>query len=190
MRYSFDTYIPGTPSQERALKIARHVSTLAVTAYNESSASTEPAIVVFSGKPGVGKTHLIEAIRGELDERGVAYDSFASVVPHRGSQPLKQRVILGDDAFSRYAELSANVESSSYGELSSLKEHVLNDWYPEGSLVVISSNFALATIQEQLTNTDPIGRATSRLIEMAKRGADVPISGQDYRAVGEVDSLF
>jgi|GEM_PF-3018319 len=147
-------------------------------------------MVVFSGKPGTGKTHLFESIRNELCKRDIPHDIFRSAIPHSSEHQLRRRIVLGDDAFSRYDELRSDISSSSFGELSLLNSHIIDNWYPNGTLVVMTSNFSLSAIQERLEDIDTMGRALSRLSEMARRGADVPIEGPDYRVQGQIDSIF
>lgn len=189
MRYRFEDYRPENESQERALKIARSVSDIAVK-YADETVTTSPAIVVFSGSPGVGKTHLIESIKTDLSDSGINFESFSGQIPHHRTRGARGRIIVGDDAFSRHEQLNGTLGSSCWSEVQSLNEHLLEDWYPDGSLVILGSNFDLPTIQQALRASDGIGRASSRLDEMARRGADVPILGPDHRSTSEIASLF
>jgi hypothetical protein len=181
-RYSFDSYKPTTDSQERALGVARRVVEIA------KSGTTDPAMVVLSGGPGVGKTHLIEAIRYGLSASGLKYDYFSGHVPYepKGGLPI----VVGDDAFSQFDRLGGKVIDPSSAEVGALNNAVLNTWYPESSLVVMSSNFSLQAIQTALSEFDTIGRASSRLQEMAQRGADIRIEADDHRTSGLIQSIF
>ncbi len=190
MRYSFDTYKPANESQTRALQVAQKASRLAIEHYADESVVTEPAIIVFSGSPGVGKTHLLESIRKQLDSRDIPHTDFNGAIPPNNFSPVKGRIIIGDDAFSAHNKLSSTVGNASAAELRYLNANVLDRWYPDGSLVIMSSNFTLEEMQLRLRELDDVGRASSRLDEMARRGADVPITGADYRATSGVESLF
>lgn len=181
-RYSFESYVPETESQTSALAVARKVLDIARTDISQ------PLMVVFSGGPGVGKTHLIEAIRDGLSEDGIDHDYFSGRVP---ANKLKgNKVVIGDDAFSTVDKISGYMGSPSWPELHALNDRVLDDWYPDASLVVFSSNFPLGAIREALGKYDKIGRASSRLSEMSSRGVDVPITGADHRQSQAVLSLF
>lgn len=186
-RYSFEDYKPATESQERALDVAKNVVRLA-----SNPTIAGPALVVFSGKPGVGKTHLLKSIKSGLGNRRVSYEESRGGKLFLGmaNQNPNARVFLGDDIFSRYDRLSGKLTSTSWGEISTLNDLVLNDWYPNNKLIVLTSNFPLEAIVSAMKEFDNMGRTSSRLKEMAQRGADVPIEGDDYRSSSNVESLF
>lgn len=186
-RYSFEDYKPATESQERALVIARNLVELA-----SDSTIAGPALVVFSGKPGVGKTHLLESIKSGLGNRNVSYEESRGGKLFLGmaNQNPNARVFLGDDVFSESDRLSAELGSASWSEINALNKLVLNDWYPNNKLIVLTSNFPLEAIVSAMKEFDNMGRTSSRLKEMAQRGADVPIEGDDYRSSSNVESLF
>lgn len=185
MSYSLETYQPQTASQERALVVAKKVLDIAQSYVSGEQA--KPAIVVFSGQPGVGKTHLLEGIHAGLQSDGISTARFSgnvSKIP-KGDDA---KIVLGDDAFSNVDTLSKY--GGAFTEMKALNDLILDEWYPNGRLAVMTSNFSLAEIQAGLTVHDAIGRASSRLDEMARRGADVHIEGPDYRGTVAVESLF
>ncbi len=171
-RYSFEGYIPKNESQKRALYVAKRV----VELYNSSDfqSNPQPAIVIFSGPPGVGKTHLLESIRG-----GVNTSSSSDSSPP----------IFIDDLFSKHTELTGREHSESKQPLIEFGKKIMG-LYESGSLLIATSNFTLEKIITELNMVDTIGRASSRLNEMASRGADVPISGEDHRTSEQIRSLF
>lgn len=184
-RHSFESYEPKTDSQARALDVAKRVVRLA----NEPTGS--PAIVVLSGNPGIGKTHLLESIKREIGDSGVPYEeSVGGQLPSVANKNPDCRLFLGDDIFSRCDRLGGEFRDTSWSQVSALNELTLNDWYPNGKLVVLTSNFSLKAILVALNEFDRIGRSVSRLREMASRGADVPILGEDHRASSDIVSLF
>ena len=185
MSYSLESYKPQTPSQERALVVAKKVVDIARSYSQESD--TKPAIVVFSGNPGVGKTHLLEGIRLGLKTNAAEALHFSGSVTKAGKGD-SNKIITGDDVFSGLDSLDKY--GGSFGEMKALNELILDEWYPAGRLAILTSNFSLTEIQAGLTAQDSIGRASSRLDEMARRGADIAIAGPDHRGSVAIESMF
>lgn len=145
-------------------------------------------LVGISGRTGLGKTHLSEAFIAEI-QKNIKGENMSDWTRrnvmlcrdfnlHHANRFFDEyQIVVLDDLFSDEQSL-AKVGDYHIGQLAAFIQQA----YELRKLVIISSNFSLAEIAEQINKIDTIGRIKSRLAELlAGWKRDFPLSWEDYR---------
>ena len=144
--------------------------------------------VFLVGKPGRGKTHLVEAFANRLKQKAPAlvkgnkifFDRARFTLRHvlgdHGSDYDGAPVVICDDLWSEHATLAKVDHDATY-----FMRYVFGA-YERRSLTIFTSNFPVRDgIEKLVAARDPVGRVTSRLRELLHSSAELTISGDDYR---------
>ena len=115
---TFDNYQPYTESQEQALQLFKAIGSELVKSEQALIGPENPIpkgrLIILSGSPGVGKTHLIEALINEIKAKApellsqiyllrgtpLGYVTSYDAVSY-GSRFKERRIIIIDDLFSQ-----------------------------------------------------------------------------------------
>lgn len=142
-------------------------------------------LIILWGKPGRGKSHLVEAVINHikvhdpdlLQRVWLARENFAiaNLVPFSyGDRPI----VIIDDLWS---------EKNSLDELHPATDirafmDLVTRFYEERRLILLTSNFPLRRgIVEKVRETDQTGRVLSRLQEMIAHSGEIQVTGPDHR---------
>lgn len=191
---TFENYVPGTESQQQAYDMMLKVTNSVIGMQDKIMAEDNPFqranLIFMSGAPGLGKSHLQEAMINKINREapGVAQQKiylmrdnftseFATFIPTHENGFKKHPIILVDDLF-------ANVSSAS--DLRPLSDgkamhNFIMQAYKTKNLVIFSSNFALGDDLERIiAGNDSMGRLQSRLQEIS--AGNFAMQGEDYRS--------
>ncbi|HUR96653.1 MAG TPA: ATP-binding protein [Pyrinomonadaceae bacterium] len=174
----FNSYLPGDPSQVKALRLA--------TQFTMEYPAVERGLL-FMGSVGVGKTHLAVSILKGLSERG-----FSCLFYEFGA--LLKEIQDSYNANTKTSELTVlapvlNAEILVLDELGASKPtdwvrdtmaHIINTRYNEKKATIFTTNYHDDRQNDrEETLEDRIGvRLRSRLFEMCKT---IDVKGPDYR---------
>lgn len=194
----FENYQPLTESQKKALAFFKNISSIltesdmAKRIISDEFPFPTAAFYVFSGKPGVGKTHLMEAVVNGLtaqnpklrDRIFLLRDNFTTMMYGMSGDNFfnNKPIILLDDL---YAEIQGPEGLKGFGYVEKLTQFLMQV-YERRSLVIASSNFPfIENVLPLVRQHDIIGRSTSRIAEMFGRGGvgELEIKGPDYREI-------
>jgi DNA replication protein DnaC len=185
------------PSQEKAFQLFKGLTGQLIAFQGQLTARDNPLpagkLIVLTGKPGRGKSHLMEALVNEIAEK--APDLYRTLF--FGSMPLGYavgydpgrmneqafggaRIVLIDDLFREAATID-QVHSIDIKSLMGL----ISGIYEQRRLVIISSNFPfLGGLLEIIEKNDPTGRVISRSLEVLQANSgEILVDGPDYRAI-------
>lgn len=187
---TFQAYSPTHPSQEAA---ANHLNRL-VTGLVAKQASIMCAprpfergrMIFLQGPPGLGKTHLLEAVVNALREQAPELHKATVMIPGNTFTTTvcsldeeiyaPAKIVLLDDLFQKYSSIS---------DLSSYEMGLLRTWimslYERGQLAILSSNHSLDALMALVEQSDKVGRVKSRLHEMMAGVGRLVLEGDDYR---------
>jgi DNA replication protein DnaC len=199
---TFEDYVPVTESQTAALKLFQAMSAnllensdRIIKAHSDGE-SPFPAgmLFVLTDKPGVGKTHLLEAMISQATEQKPALKEcifFSKNTPlgyltgynlndaefHRTFGA--DRIIIIDDLFSDKEDISKLCKATDIKPLMAL----IMCAYEQRALVITTSNFS---IRDQLlpiiAANDPNGRIVSRCAEICfANSGEITVEGPDHR---------
>jgi len=195
----FAKYVPKTEAQTQALELAKSIAgalvdgegkiTITGNDYRTHSPFDNSILYVLSGKPGVGKTHLIESILNDLKARAPSlYDIsclrrgplpfVASGSAHDGDFDGKPLIFL-DDVWAD----KSSVKDLNNDNIRSLMG-VITWAYERRAMIVMTTNFPFVSeILPVIKQHDPVGRVVSRTQEMLdQRACEINIEGPDHRA--------
>lgn len=188
----FSTYQPQTDSQAEALKrftaLADAIARKSRSVVENTYPFEHGRIIFVSGNPGVGKTHLVEALINELTQREP--DLVERIFLFRGNFTHANianfsdfggcPIVIIDDLFAErqsIEKLHPNVEIKVLMQL-------ITAVYDERRLVLVTSNFPLMQgIVEKILAADAVGRVSSRLRELMANSGELIIEGRDYREI-------
>lgn len=186
---SFEAYKPETPEQEHVLILMKdltgQLASGAERITSEESPFSNPMWIMLHGKPGTGKTHLIEAMVNELriNAPGVlarthlSRDNFTYANMTSANDYGGKPILIIDDLFSDVDSVNA----LSTGAISALKNFVM-DSYEKNRLIVSTCNFPMKDgILPRIKAADPVGRITSRLAELLSYSGELEVKGPDHR---------
>lgn len=187
---SLTTFVPQTARQR---EIADNIGKLAKMLIrrapeiigSEASPFPSGAILVLTGPPGRGKSHLMEGLIGDvlteapgleskiLLSRESLFSNFGSAVPRWHSWPL----VFLDDVFSD----EQSVSSLRIGSIMAFMN--LITWVYEGRrLAVLTTNFPILDgLTQKILEADQIGRTVSRMKELWANAGEFELDGGDYR---------
>lgn len=198
----FSNFSPQTPEQEEALRTFRNMADTIVS--NEASFGhsgspfTDGSLWVVSGKPGTGKTHLLEALINEVVSRAPSLRSQMyllrdSLTRHGVGTGIhdysvdSKPIIFIDDAFADHHSVETLHVRTDLQILMSLITYV----YESRSLCLVTTNFPfLNGILPRIKEADPVGRIYSRCQEiLVARAGEMEIKGPDYREIIAIQTL-
>jgi len=179
----FETYRAVTESQQQALDLCRaFAEEVAGADARERMPFPSASLLSITGPPGVGKSHLLEAIVAHVAE--VNPGMAGRILLHRrqpGGSTIPGSsygfpVVLIDDAFSSLDDAGMIV----YGLDGEDLIRQLLDAYDKRVWVVINSNFSFVEhLPRLLAAKDKQGRAASRIKEIG--GGVIHVAGPDAR---------
>lgn len=181
---TFESFVTTEKNEQlvRALKqIAEQLAShpeKAAEAYPFSAAR----LIVLHGKPGRGKTHLVEAFIQALgkDWRKRTMYSNKSLTTLYSYEELttSPRIIVLDDVYSRASHLS-NISDFEFDYFLRAMMTV----YEQRQLMILTTNFHLSELIARIRSKDTIGRVFSRVQEMSRNALSLELQGEDYREV-------
>jgi len=145
-------------------------------------------MIILWGNPGVGKTHLQEAIVNHIAQVNPAvlarlylsrYDftleNLSSAFSYGGCP-----VILIDDMYARHQSVESLHPNT---DLDSFKKFI-SRVYENRCLVIVTTNFQFKDgILQRVKSIDKIGRVTSRMNELMACSGEIHLKGPDYRCI-------
>jgi DNA replication protein DnaC len=190
---TFDSFDASAPERRAALDAARglaeKLASMRDQILNEEHPFKRARIFAFWGKPGRGKTHLVEALVNHL--RQVAPDIVEKIwlsrsdftldniirpsVPYGGAP-----IVIPDDLFVEFQDVSKlhpNTDVECFMRF-------VRQMYEERRIVIVTTNVPFTEgILGRVAECDPSGRTASRLAEMLAPSSEIEITGIDYRTV-------
>jgi DNA replication protein DnaC len=188
---TFSTYYPDPayPSQaamrDNLLTLSQAILAKAEAILTEDYPFKQGRMIFISGPPGVGKTHLIEALINAVVAGNAQLSSKILLLRgnftrmHSGSFAdfMGCPIVIIDDLYAERQSLDM-LDAS---DLSVLMRLVM-DVYESRRLVLLTSNFVLKKgVEKFIQDGDLVGRASSRLAELMANSGAVAIDGEDYR---------
>ena len=189
---TFDSFEVCVPEQQEHLSLIRGIAEQLVSKADHILNSSYPfdhaRFLIFHGKPGRGKTHLIEGLINYLKVH--APQVLKKVYLSRGNFTNlnlataygvfdfdKLPIVVIDDMF---------VERNLVSEINELDIATFMKFvykmYEERRFVIITCNFALkAALLQKIMQADKTGRVISRLTELLSHSGESEIKGDDYR---------
>ena len=187
---TFQAYNPTHPSQEVAVNLLKRLVTGLVNKESSIVSSPRPfergRMVFLQGPPGLGKTHLLEAVVNALREQAPRLHEATVLVPGKLFAVTVRsfeeeiyapaKIILLDDLFQTH---------SSIDDVSGHEIGLVSNWvmslYEHGQLAILSSNHSLDALMTRVEMNDKVGRVKSRLHEMMAGVGRLVLEGDDYR---------
>lgn len=179
---TFETFEPQNEQQEEVRDGLKKLAHAVRDKLAQSGRLDHAKLINLHGKPGRGKTHLVEAFLNVLKPTDQEYQRRDHIYLLEGTNLAtweynrldNVRVLAVDDLFQNKQELgqvsSVDIKSVMIG---------LYRAYEKRQLVLTTSNFPTNGIVELIKAQDQIGRIRSRLSEMAI--AAIELTGEDYR---------
>jgi len=188
---TFASYVVKTPEQEQAKAAFMQLSEALVQGAPQFQSGQNPipnaAIYSMAGGPGIGKTHLMEAVINDVHQR--APDLFNSLFLMRENFTHATMTAIFDHTFGRkpiiliddlYSD-TQSVEKISPGGVIGMMNFI-SYAYENRCLVLTTCNFPfLSGVLEKVKQEDKVGRVYSRCQEMFSRGGEFEIKGPDHR---------
>lgn len=190
---TFESFDARAPERHAALDAARGLAEKLAAMRDQILADPHPfkraRIFAFWGKPGRGKTHLVEALVNHLKQ--VAPDIVEKIwlsrsdftldnitrppVPYGGAP-----IVILDDLFVEFQDVS---ELHPATDVECFMRFV-RQMYEERRIVIVTTNFPFTKgILVRVAECDPSGRTASRLAEMLAPSSEIEITGADYRTL-------
>lgn len=142
-------------------------------------------IINLQGNPGLGKTHLLEAIVNFLKNKGVEIRDLESLIyfdRQFGTTSLIDQnhpIVLIDDLFKN-TQSAGDLNDYQIKDFSKLVTRV----YEEQILLVTSTNLDVMSILNRVEELDRVGRVSSRMKELTNGGvSNFELTGDDYRGI-------
>lgn len=199
----FDSYEPGTESQQEALERFTRLAAAITNSAEKILSSAYPfehgRFIFVSGNPGVGKTHLLEALINEVT--GNVPELARRIYLFRGRFTVRNisgisdfdkcPIVVVDDLYAEYQTID---DLHPRTDIKVLME-MITMVYEKRQLVIFSSNFPLMEgIEERIRSVDTLGRTTSRLKELLANSGEMEIQGEDHRRIlatkASTDDIF
>lgn len=178
----FENYHAQTPSQQAAAKLLSTYARGVVDHVKEKGEPTNSSrMVILHGKPGCGKSHLLEAFHKFLEENGVNDQIFWIHRDLALDFPVMAPVFIREKPIVIIDDLFQNENHAKENELRKLCELILMA-YQRRVLLIIATNLPAAAFMPQIMASDDHGRIASRVNEMTRNGENVlHIDGPDGR---------
>lgn len=193
---SFANYEPQTQEQAEGLALAQAIAKGLIEGNGKfksilaqlESPLPNGHLFCFSGAPGRGKTHLMEAIINEV--RASAPNVYGSMTFQRGDLPRPalgsipehevdwKPIIFLDDVWADKHSVDDLIEN----DIRNISE-LIKFAYDRKLFVVMSTNFPFTKdVLPKIQEWDKVGRISSRAAEMLKtRSQEIEIIGPDHR---------
>lgn len=180
---TFDTFRPQNAQQEEVRDGLRKLAFAVRDKLVQDGRLDHAKLINLHGKPGRGKTHLVEAFLNAVKPDKNDYQRSGHVYLLEGpnlatwqyGQLDEVRVLAVDDLFQN----KQRIDQVDRSDINSVMAGLYRA-YEKRQLVLTTSNFPTNGIVELIKSQDEIGRIRSRLAEMAI-GA-IELTGDDYRA--------
>lgn len=195
----FDTYVAKTETQVHALRTMQAIAGNFLSLRNKFSECSNPfvggAFFVLSGRPGTGKSHLLEALVTDVGEkapnvldhmfllrRDFSLQTASGVTKGTFGRPI----VLIDDLFREHQSVS---------DLSRFDIQCLSNYiayaYDNRLVTVATCNFPFMDgILARIEAHDKVGRISSRCAELiAVHSGEVQMDGPDHRRAMAEEAL-
>jgi chromosomal replication initiation ATPase DnaA len=188
---TFENFTPSTDSQSQVQELLQGLAQQVIEAKDTIATQTQPfgdaCLIFLHGKPGRGKTHLVEALVNEI--KAAAPKVFARMVLSRGRLYFDFQVndnpygdapiVIIDDMFhdkQSVKDLHPATELTAFMKF-------ITDLYNHKRLVIVTSNFGLVKggILDRIKEEDKVGRTVSRAAEVMSGAGEFELLGPDYR---------
>ncbi len=188
-RFENFTAMHDSQAQAKAFlfELANQVVDAAPVLAADPHAFRRATLLFLHGKPGRGKTHLVEAFINEVLERAPGLRSL--MVLSRGRFMYDYQT-----TDSPYGDSSIVIIDDMYHDKMDVRElhpatdvrsfmKFITDLYDNHRLVIVTSNFPLLNggIMGLVQKTDTIGRIVSRAAEVMAGAGELELLGDDYR---------
>ncbi len=187
---TFNSFEKYDPEQEKFVQVVKRLADQIVAKADAICTQPYPfehaRLLIFWGEPGVGKTHLIEALVNHVKQAApqvlakmyLARENFThanlSSTGSYGNAPI----VIIDDLFAESHGLDQLHDAT---DIRCFMEFI-KKMYEERRLIIITTNFAFKEgIVERVKKVDKVGRIVSRLNEILSRSGEFEFSGEDYR---------
>lgn len=197
----FDTYVPKTDSQRDAMHTMKKLAQSLVDLQDVFKTSTNPfskaAFFVLSGGPGLGKSHLLEALIHEVEESApnvldhmfLLRESFTlHTIGGVGSSTFDRRpIVLIDDLFSQHPSVDKLCPAT---DIKGLAQYIAYA-YENRVVTIATCNFPfIDSILPKIKESDPVGRITSRCAEViTANSGELTMDGPDHRMLMAEEAL-
>lgn len=188
---TFENFTPSTDSQSQVQELLQGVAQQVIAAKETIATQTQPfgdaCLIFLYGKPGRGKTHLVEAFVNAI--KAAAPEVFARMVLSRGRLYFDYQVndnpygdapiVIVDDMFHDKQSVEHLHPAT---ELTAFMKFI-TDLYNHKRLVIVTSNFGLIEggILDRVEKEDKVGRTISRATEVMSGAGEFELLGPDYR---------
>jgi len=182
---TFESFVP--PNEDTMLLVAgleQLANDLTINIKNNGGFDHSRLINLY-GKPGTGKSHLLEAFVSQIISKGgyemtekILFLNDKDVGTWRYGLYNERRVkiVTVDDLFANNKSVN---EISSF-DLKGFMDCIYRG-YETKQFIFVTSNFSLSGITEIIAKQDGPGRITSRLKEMTL--SSIKLDGPDYREI-------
>ena len=187
---TFESFEPQNEVQEKAKQIMQDLVSKILTKVESASGKLNfdhARLISISGKPGLGKTHLLEAFINEfrnndIDPENLIYLSRGNFTGQNFMGDFAfdgKPIIVIDDLFSEHQSVDS---FSSIIDIDTISKF-LSFAYEDRRLIITSSNLASEEIFNKVKEVDEVGRVTSRVNEMMAGLPEIKVEGKDYRTI-------
>lgn len=191
---TFELFVPKTDSQRQAFEAAKKIAESIVRNADSYASGMSPLasakLLMLDGPPGVGKSHLIEAIINYVATHapqacGAIYLSrynFTHEHLSDGYDYEHKPIVFLDDLYVEHVDPRRMHIATDLRAMSSW----IKTLYEKRVLCVMSSNFSMTQhVFPRVAQADTIGRIASRVAELLKTAGEIHVDGPDHRASAE-----